>query len=456
MNTDLSKVFIDIAKELNIPENVIQDPLKILNSNFFFRLQDIKRIDNETWTKLNLPLNLYFILQDKIKLYENNSITISNPQTNIQTQTENIQSTQSQKPSVQLQSTIVSNLKSTNSIQQELENIVEAIMIEAKVQSEITSTLKILFTIIENIVKSPLDESLRKINIASKSFLSRISPYKSTLRLLSLSGFEYKETSDGKFWIFEGKYEILKEVMNTFALILKKKNIVKSDFNPYSTYISSVSTESTSNHSNTKEISKGIPEWDKLLRQLKETRQKIIENSKECNRNIQIFNTNTKSNQSVNKEMTIFEMNPSEIEEYDFLLYAKNILKESRDDKFKIRSRIEFERLSEEKVYTYSVIKLKFKNEFILQACFAFQEKIKSIYDLLYEHLDLNLFGDNIKEMTILSAYPNKKYTNLSKSIYEEGLYPNVLLYVNLNFKDGILKEIFNKNSIEKYGDEGL
>ena len=174
MNTDLSKVFIDIAKELNIPENVIQDPLKILNSNFFFRLQDIKRIDNETWTKLNLPLNLYFILQDKIKLYENNSITISNPQTNIQTQTENIQSTQSQKPSVQLQSTIVSNLKSTNSIQQELENIVEAIMIEAKVQSEITSTLKILFTIIENIVKSPLDESLPKINIASKSFLSKM------------------------------------------------------------------------------------------------------------------------------------------------------------------------------------------------------------------------------------------------------------------------------------------
>lgn len=451
MNTDLSKVFIDIGKELNIPENIIQDPLKILNSNFFFRLQDIKRIDNETWTKLNLPLNLYFMLQDKIKLFENNPITISNPQTNIQTG--NIQSTQYQQPIVQLQSTTPSHLKSTNSIQQELENIIETIMIEAKVQSEITSTLKILFTIIENIVKSPLDESLRKINTASKSFLSKISPYKSTLRLLSLSGFEYKETSDGKFWVFEGKYEILKEVMNSFALILKKRNVVKSEFNPYSTYISSISnTESTANHSNTKEISKGIPEWDKLLRQLKETRQKIIENSKECNRNIQIFNTNTKSNQTVNKEMTIFEINPSEIEEYDFLLYAKNILKESRDDKFKIKSRIEFERLSEEKVYTYSVIKLKFKNEFILQACFALQEKIKSIYDLLYEHLDLNLVGDNIKEMTIQSAYPNKKYVNLNKSIYEEGLHPNVLLYVNLNFKDGILKEIFNKNSIEKYG----
>jgi len=473
MNTDLNIIFIEIAKDLNIPESIIQEPLKTLNSNFFFKLQDIKRINNDTWTKLNLPLNLFYILQDKISLIENGNSSISSTLTSSDTITitNNVQPTRQIEQQLQLthqsksESEEKSNAKSiqnvySNSYSKEdsLESVVEDIMKEAKVQSEITSTLKILYTIIENIIKSPLDQSVHRINTSSKSFISRISPYKSTLRLLSFAGFVYKETSEGKFWVFEGKYDSLKAVMSSYALILKSKNIVKSDFNPYSTYISSLSnTDNSSNQSSNQSLSKGIPEWDKLLRQLKETRQKIIESSLSCERNIQIYNTNSKANsQNMNTEKSILEMNQSEIEEYDFLLYAKNILKESRDDKFKIRSRIEFERLSDEKICTYSVIKLKFKNEFILQACFALQEKIKSIYDLIYEHLDLSLIGECAKEMTIQSAYPNKKYVNNSKSIYDEGLYPNVLLYVNLNFKDGLLKEIFKKESLLKFGDVGL
>lgn len=119
----------------------------------------------------------------------------------------------------------------------------------------------------------------------------------------------------------------------------------------------------------------------------------------------------------------------------DFMNYAKAILKESRDDKFKIKARIEFEKLSNEKVHTSSIIQLKFQDGYVLQGHFALQEKIGDIYEFLRTNLkeELKLIMDKI---SIHSMYPSKKYSNMGKTVFEEGLYPNAALYVIIDDKN--------------------
>ena len=153
-------------------------------------------------------------------------------------------------------------------------------------------------------------------------------------------------------------------------------------------------------------------------------------NSKSCKREPVIFDSRKTQmkEQDNSSELSSYK----DIEEYDFLLYAKNILKESRDDKFKIRSRIEFEKLSEEKVCDKTTIRLKFKNEFILQGNFALQETVESIYNFLFDHLNLDLIKDS-NSVIIQSGIPSKKLSK-KKTIHEESLYPNSLLYVDFDY----------------------
>lgn len=179
-----------------------------------------------------------------------------------------------------------------------------------------------------------------------------------------------------------------------------------------------------------------MPEWDKLLRQEKERRLKIIKNSTKCVRNTKIFLSLSKMNlfeSNINhNNLNLTNKSVTKEDEEDYLVFAKNLIKENRDDKFKIKSRIEFEKLVNEPVCSFSTIKLRFSDNSILQGDFALQETVNSIYNFLFEHINLSNFN-NKNDVKIESSYPKKHYNQLNNTLFNEKLYPNCLLYVNID-----------------------
>jgi hypothetical protein len=221
-----------------------------LNDNFFFRLRDIKNLNVDLWRSLGLPLNLYFILNERIKLFESQvdqGGKMPNPFQKVENQIPYVninmlQQTEKkpeekkliftpQQPQPQTPSVGLINIPSTkeeiiinqNNIKpsqnqnqpQTLENLIKAktnsvvdplsyshdllkkdiYKILDNLATEINNKeltkeiLKKLHTIIVNIISNPGEEKFRKLNTESKFFQNTIHPYKNTLKFLELLQF---------------------------------------------------------------------------------------------------------------------------------------------------------------------------------------------------------------------------------------------------------------------------
>ena len=64
MDVPLKNILKDIQKEYDLDDEVIEPIIKKLNKEFYFKLKDIKNLSEDTWTKFDLPLNLYHILNE--------------------------------------------------------------------------------------------------------------------------------------------------------------------------------------------------------------------------------------------------------------------------------------------------------------------------------------------------------------------------------------------------------
>ena len=221
MELELKLVFAENCKEFNRPESDIEEPLKLLNRNFFYKLKDLKRLDIDSWIKLGLPMNLFYLLQDKITLYESKNY---NP------------FEMTSKPIIITSSSNTSNIKQDENIikiikvvdEKELKSNfktkVDKISAEAKIESEIIQVLKTLHGIIDRIVKNPLDSSVQRINMNSKVYLTKIAINTSAVELLYYLGFELIKNNQGLYLVYEGKFELLKQALIEFEDYLKEKS----------------------------------------------------------------------------------------------------------------------------------------------------------------------------------------------------------------------------------------
>lgn len=97
-----------------------------------------------------------------------------------------------------------------------------------------------------------------------------------------------------------------------------------------------------------------------------------------------------------------------------------------QSDRFKLKSRTEYENLIKTPIYTKADIRIKFPNEIILEGIFLLRETIGDIHNFIKDCLI------NPNEKFYLSTSPPlKRYTNLSATIQSLGLYPSTLLYIN-------------------------
>jgi hypothetical protein len=172
-----------------------------LNENWYFKLKDIKDLDVQTWKDMGLPVNLFNLLNKKVKeaatdsekptqtLNENKSVTISqNQQTQGKGQIEHksfekaVDKIKNEKEQFNAYKQMVSDNNNQQKVDTEKkipkqmieeENVdeiriyvnkfLENIVNEIRDSTVYISIMKNLYTIIENIVKNPSEPKFRKI-----------------------------------------------------------------------------------------------------------------------------------------------------------------------------------------------------------------------------------------------------------------------------------------------------
>lgn len=284
-----------------------------MNDNFFFRLRDIKNLNIDLWRQLGLPLNLFFIINEKIKIFEStltdpstgsNLFKLEQPQNSVKitsinqsvikeiprNEDKNITALKQSyttdsnlvripskiheiQPNPKVEKTVEHLIPSSNKIEihshdylkKDIYNVLDNLASEINSKDRMKDVLKNLHKIIINIISNPNDEKFRKLNAESKFFQNTINPYKNTLKFLELLQFakisnQYIEyTGDDKYLIDIG------ERLNEY-LIDRKYAECESSFNPYQSHV--IGTAGL--NADMKKIEQ--PDFDELIKKERERR----------------------------------------------------------------------------------------------------------------------------------------------------------------------------------------
>ena len=196
MERSLKEIVKEVGKEYEMEDDIINEIIKKLQKEFYVKLKHMKNLSIETWKSLDLPINLYYVLNE---LYQSalNEQQANQPQSQPQQppqNTINYQNQQSQiisqsQPQRQYQPQQLNEIRNNNSIQKNENQIFNSIddQNDDSLQNVVYNDLSILFSEIDNLDKSrqvfkqiykiitniahnPNDEKFRRFNI--NKFLS--------------------------------------------------------------------------------------------------------------------------------------------------------------------------------------------------------------------------------------------------------------------------------------------
>ena len=197
MEKSLKEIIKEVGKEYELEDDIINDIIKKLQKEFYIKLKHMKNLSIDTWKSLELPINLYYVLNE---LYQSalseqqQSNPQPKPQQNIQTSPiEPIQNPVPQQKSAQIQNKIPTQQIYTNNIIQNtinqmskqinknqiqgnnsLQNIVnnDLCILFAEIDNLDISrkVFKSIYTVISNIAHNPNNEKYRRFNISKKLY----------------------------------------------------------------------------------------------------------------------------------------------------------------------------------------------------------------------------------------------------------------------------------------------
>jgi tether containing UBX domain for GLUT4 len=399
----------------------------------------MKNLSIETWKSLDLPINLYYVLNE---LYQsafneeqqsnpqnepnNNKINVINekpynpiPQQNqqkSQQQTQNIR-TNNSKNNIQEFPLNKNIFKDQNNLSNIIHNDLSIIFTEIDNLDISRQVFKQIYNIINNIAHNPMEEKFRRFNITK--FISKFK-YNSLVNFFLHIGF--KRVDEYMYLIGEAKN--ITDVMKELNQFIKDNKIAQSTFDPYKGSISSL----TGNEEKLKKVQTTEVNFEDLYYNEIERRNDIIRKSK-IERKPKLYEL--EKNYSLNRIINTINQNEEDLisnSNEDKLIIKKNLalLKEKENDRFTLKSRTRLEQLMKTPIYVKSDIRLKFPNEIILQGSFALYETIGDIYKFINNYLK-----DKNEKFNISTTPPLKRYLKMDNTIQEEKLYPNLLMYVN-------------------------
>ena len=469
MDKSLKEIIKEVGKEYEMDDEIINDIIKKLQKEFYIKLKHMKNLTIETWKSLELPINLYYVLNE---LYQSalaeqqpkveQNIPPQQPNQNIQgmalnpEQQNNMQKNQNQisiqnKPQTQVKqnnNNIIQNFLGKNNFNNNNKNN-NKISGEVSLQNTIHDNLSLLFseidnldisrkvfkqiyTIISNIAHNPNNEKFRRFNI--QKFTS-VFKYKNIIPFFSSIGF--KHVDEYMYLIGDAKnISIVNSELNQF---IKDNKIAETTFDPYKGSISSLG----GNTEQMKKVAENEINFDDLYHQEIERRKVIIKKAK-IQRNPKVFELekNYAIGRIINTINQMEEDMTSNSNE-DKMIIKKNLalIKEKENDRFTLKSRMRLEQLMKTPIYVKSDIRLKFPNEIILQGSFALYENIGDIYDFVK-----NFLRNKNDKFNISTTPPLKRYLKMDATIGNEKLYPNLLMYVNFEEEFSGLDENKTKN----------
>ena len=333
---------------------------------------------------------------------------------------------------------MINNQNNKNSLQNIIHNDLSLLFSEINNLERSRSVFKHIYTIINNIVHNPLEEKYRRFNISK--LLSRFQ-YKNLVNFFLHIGF--KRVDEYMYLVGEAKNITL--ISTELNLFIKNNKIAKSTFDPFRGSISSLA----GNEEQLKRVQTTEVNFEDLYNKEIDRRNIIIKKSK-IDRRPKLYEL--EKNYSINRIInTINQIDDDLISNSneDKMIIKKNLalLKERENDRFTLRSRTRLEQLMKTPIYVKSDIRLKFPNEQILQGSFALYETIGDIYNFIRNYLK-----NQYEKFNISTTPPLKRYLKMDKTIQEEKLYPNLLMYVN--FDEGYSgldenKTMFIKSNLE-------
>ena len=447
MERSLKEIVKEVGKEYEMDDDIINEIIKKLQKEFYVKLKHMKNLSIDTWKSLDLPINLYYVLNE---LYQsalneqqgsqpqtqpqsqqkNNINVINQPQIVTHNQSRNINQNQQQSKNQRNQQ--FNNFNDKNNLSNIIHDDLSILFAEIDNLEKSRQVFKQIYKIITNISQNPNEEKFRRFNI--NKFLSNFN-YKNITPFFTHIGF--KNLDDYMYLVGDAKNISL--IMSELNKFIRDNKIAESSFDPYKGSISSIS----GNDERLKKVQSTEVNFEDLYYKEIDRRNNIIKNSK-TERNPKLYEL--EKNYSLNRIINTINQNEEDLtsnSNEDKMIIKKNLalLKEKENDRFTLKSRTRLEMLMKTPIYVKSDIRLKLPNDQILQGSFGLFETVGDIYSFIREYLK-----DKNEKFNISTTPPLKRYTKMDNTIQEEKLYPNLLMYINFENEFTGLDENKTKN----------
>ena len=447
MERSLKEIVKEVGKEYEMDDDIINEIIKKLQKDFYVKLKHMKNLSIDTWKSLDLPINLYYVLNE---LYQSalNEQQGSQPQTQPQSQQKNNinvinqpqivthnqsrNQNQNQQQSKNQRNQQFNNINDKNNLSNIIHDDLSILFAEIDNLEKSRQVFKQIYKIITNISQNPNEEKFRRFNI--NKFLSNFN-YKNITPFFTHIGF--KNLDDYMYLVGDAKNISL--IMSELNKFIRDNKIAESSFDPYKGSISSIS----GNDERLKKVQSTEVNFEDLYYKEIDRRNNIIKNSK-TERNPKLYEL--EKNYSLNRIINTINQNEEDLtsnSNEDKMIIKKNLalLKEKENDRFTLKSRTRLEMLMKTPIYVKSDIRLKLPNDQILQGSFGLFETVGDIYSFIREYLK-----DKNEKFNISTTPPLKRYTKMDNTIQEEKLYPNLLMYINFENEFTGLDENKTKN----------
>ena len=454
MERSLKEIIKEVGKEYEMDDDIINDIIKKLQKEFYVKLKHMKNLSIETWKSLDLPINLYYVINElyqsalnqeqgsqpsQVQQSKNTSSNQSKPQTIPQYQNQPQQQKQNKSNysnnSSKYQNNNIQNLNRIND-QSDLPNIVHndlsLLFSEIDNLEKSRQVFKQIYKIISNIAHNPNEEKFRRFNI--EKFLSNFK-YKNIKPFFIDIGFKNVD----EYMYLVGDAKNISTVMSELNKFIRDNKIAESSFDPYKGAISSLS----GNDEKIKKVQSTEVNFEDLYYKEIDRRNDIIKKTK-IERKPKLYEL--EKNYSINRIINTINQTDEDLtsnSNEDKMIIKKNLalLKERENDRFTLKSRTRLEQLMKTPIYVKSDIRLKLPNEQILEGSFALFETVGDIYNFIKEYMKVKT-----EKFNISTTPPLKRYLKMDNTIQEEKLYPNLLMYVNFENEFSGLDESKTKN----------
>ncbi|CAI2366893.1 unnamed protein product [Moneuplotes crassus] len=427
------------AKLKKKPEQM-QGFIDKLKDNWYDTLDSLKEIDDDTWNNtLKFPSRLVKVILEELENEGQPDKAMEDDMEEcIDTSTKHDKKevrkvTTTKKKDILKPKAEESKEKSINVLPEEenglLQGYLQSFYKEAgDDNTKIVTTLKTLTKIIDNLIKNPWEEKYRSLNTTKVAIQEKISCYQNICNFLSVCGFE----DQGDSLTIKGyQGDVLNKAFNAIHNELKENQErfgvkVRSNFDAYQE--GTFSTTGNKLSSGPAETSQYNPEYiNKLIEQEKKLKQKLMERKVE-DRDLVVFNTLAGTHDFKKVIQEYDEENKKEDEIYEEKLREASALKllgdNAKSQKFGNKRLQEYQKLTKVKVYSTTIVRVKFPDGLVLQGRFGAREKISDVYDFVAENL-----LDQGRGFYLFKAPPKKILTEKSISLKKADLVPSGMVF---------------------------